>query len=85
LGESFFNDYTQLSHFHQYSNVIQFKFYEDDPEDIAVKFNLITRYFTGLNVDAIKYYINMLSGVNDKEVTVKINNLYCEFEETIEF
>jgi hypothetical protein len=27
----------------------------------------------------------MLSGVNDKEVTVKINNLFCEFDETIEF
>jgi hypothetical protein len=52
---------------------------------IRDKFNLITPYFIGWNLDAIKSYINMLSGVNDKEVTVKINNLYCEFEETIEF
>jgi hypothetical protein len=39
LDENFFNDYTQLSHFHQYSNIIQFKIYADDPEDITVKFN----------------------------------------------
>jgi hypothetical protein len=49
------------------------------------RFNLMTPYFTCWNVEAIKHYINMLSGVNDREVTVKINNLYCEFEETIEF
>jgi hypothetical protein len=175
LDENFFNDYTQLNHFHQYSNTIQFKFYSDDPEVITVKFrngdfraqisvrdnlkkfkkrlisnfyigkdiiiedvfgneynlyntvmpikdeiwlhipvrdnlnntttitmaelkntnvnikmknskfNLITTYFTEWNIDAIKYYINMLSGVNDKKVTVKVNNLYCEFEGTIEF
>jgi hypothetical protein len=56
--------------------------------DIKTKeciFNLRSPYFTGWNVDAIKSYINMLSGVNDKEVTVRINNLYCEFEETLEF
>jgi hypothetical protein len=175
LDENFFNDYTQLSHFHQNSYVIQVKFYADDPEDVTVKFkngnfttqisirdnfkkfkkrlinnfyigkdilvgdmfgneynlyntvmpikdeiwlhilirdnsnkttmttlaelketnlNIKTRngefncrvtYFTEWNVDAIKYYINMLSGVNDKNVTIKINNLYCEFDETIEF
>jgi hypothetical protein len=49
------------------------------------RINFIAPYFTGWNVDAIKCYINMLSGVNDKEVTVKINNLFCEFDETIEF
>jgi hypothetical protein len=175
LDENLFNDYTKLNHFHQFSNIIQFKFYEDSPEDIFVKFkngnfrtqisirdnfkkfkkrlinnfyigkdviigdifgneynlyntvmpikdeiwlhiltrdnlnntttkviaelketnfniktmngriNFIAPYFTGWNVDAIKYYMNMLIGVNDKEVTVKINNLFCEFDETIEF
>jgi hypothetical protein len=49
------------------------------------RFNLIILYFTGWNIKSIKYYVNMLSGLNDREVTIKINNLYCVFEETIEF
>jgi hypothetical protein len=49
------------------------------------RINFMAPYFMGWNVDAIKCYINMLYGVNDKEVSIKINNLYCEFDETIEF
>jgi hypothetical protein len=175
LDDNFFNDYTQLSHFHQYSDTMQVKFYPDEPEDVYIKFrngdfktqisirdnfqklkkrlisnfyigkdviigdafgneynpystimpikdelylhipirdnlnnttiwkmaelkntnifiksingrfNIETPYFTAWNVDAIKHYINMLSGTNDKEVTIKINNYCCDFEESIEF
>jgi hypothetical protein len=42
-------------------------------------------YFTAWNVDAIKFYINLLNRVNDKESTIRINNFHCDFEETIEF
>jgi hypothetical protein len=38
-------------------------------------FNIETPYFTAWNVDAIKYYINMLSGTNDKEVTINQQSL----------
>jgi hypothetical protein len=38
LDENFFNDYTQLSHFHRFFNVIQIKFYPDNPEDVIIKF-----------------------------------------------
>jgi hypothetical protein len=162
LDENLFNDYTQLNQFHQYSNIIQFKFKNGNfrtqisirdnfkkfkkrlinnfyiGKDVIIgdiygneynlyntvmpikdeiwlhilirdnlnntttkviaelketkfniktmngRFNFIAPYFTGWNVDAIKCSINMLSGANDKEVTVKINNLFCDFDETIE-
>jgi hypothetical protein len=163
LDQSLFNENSHLIHFHQLSQIIQIKFYEDDPEDVMIKlkngefktqisikdnfntfkkrmisnfyikkdiiignyfenkdnsyntvmpvnnelwlhvqirnnlikttiiqiaevknaiisvktqngrFSLISPYLIGWNVNSVKYNINMLSGVNDKEVTIKLN------------
>jgi hypothetical protein len=54
-------------------------------KSINGRMEITTPYFTAWNVDAVKYYINMLNGTNDREVTIKINNYQCDFEETIEF
>jgi hypothetical protein len=54
-------------------------------KSINDRMEILTPYFTAWNVDAVKYYINMLSGTNDKDVTVRVNNFHCDFEETIEF
>jgi hypothetical protein len=63
----------------------EFRYTNFEWKSINGRMEITTPYFTAWNVDAIKYYINMLSGSNDKEVTVRINNFQCDFEETIEF
>jgi hypothetical protein len=47
--------------------------------------SILLNNFSGWNVAAIKFYFNMVAGNMDKEVTIRINNLFCDFEETIEF
>jgi hypothetical protein len=49
------------------------------------RMDIVTPYFSAWNVEALKFYINMLCGTNDKETTIFINNYQCDFEETIEF
>jgi hypothetical protein len=175
FDDNYFNDYTQLDHFHHYTDIINVRFYPDDPEEVYIKYHngdfkthisirdnfaklkkrlinnfyigkdikigdafgneynsyipvmpikdnlylhapirnnqtniinwemaeirytnyktksingrteIVLPYFIAWNVDAIKYYVNLLCGTNDKEVTVRINNFHCDFEETIEF
>jgi hypothetical protein len=54
-------------------------------KSINGRMEILTPYFSAWNADALKFYINMLYGTNDKEVTIRINNFQCDFEETIEF
>jgi hypothetical protein len=54
-------------------------------KSINDRMEILTPYFSAWNVDALKFYINMLCGTNDKEVTIRIDNFQCDFEETIEF
>jgi hypothetical protein len=35
--DTFFNDFTQLEHFHRYSDTVQIKFYPDDSEEIYIQ------------------------------------------------
>jgi hypothetical protein len=54
-------------------------------KSINGRIEIMLPYFTAWNVDAIKYYINLINGVNDKEAVIRNNNFHCDFEETIEF
>jgi hypothetical protein len=54
-------------------------------KSINGRIEIMLPYFTAWNVDAIKYYINLINGVNDKDAVIRINNFHCDFEETIEF
>jgi hypothetical protein len=38
FDDNFFNDYTQLNHFQQYSDTIRIKFYPDEPENVYIKY-----------------------------------------------
>jgi hypothetical protein len=49
------------------------------------RIEILLPYFTAWNVNAIKLYANLLSGKNDKEVTVFLNGYQSDYEETIEF
>jgi hypothetical protein len=42
-------------------------------------------YLTAWNVNALKYYTILLTENSDREAVIQINNLYCDFNDTIEF
>jgi hypothetical protein len=39
FDDNYFNDYTQLNHFRQFTDTISIKFYPEEPEEVSIKYH----------------------------------------------